>query len=237
MLNIWKDYFNIGGFPNIIKHNDIELSSQYFEDIIYKDIIHRYKIREIKEFKDMILFLFSNIGKIYSYASLSKISGIKSLSTIKNYLGYMENSFLIFQLSRFDYSLSKQKLSSHKIYASDNSFLKTVAFNFSENMGRRIENIVLIHLKRMYKEVYYHKNKGECDFIIKEGNNVTQAIQVTQFFEDKKQPHYERELAGLLEAMDQFNIDKGFILTESNRDQFYINGKCIQIMPVWEWMI
>lgn len=237
IFNLWKEYFVLGGFPNVIKNKDINLSAQYFDDIVHKHIIHRYKIREIKEFKNMIVFLFSNLGKNYSYSTLKKITEIKSLSTIKNYLDHLENSFLVYILSRFDYSISKQKLSSHKIYASDNIFLKSIAFNFSKNSGRRLENIVLIHLKRNYKEVFYHKNKHECDFIVKEGSKIIMAIQVTQFFDDPKQTNYEREINGLLEAMDMFDVKIGIILTENDSNILTINNKQIQILPVWEWML
>jgi len=160
-------------------NGDLELSREYFEDILNKDILVRYNVKEIKALKDLILFLFSNVSKIYSYSTLRSITGIRSLSTIKNYIDYFENVFLLQQVPRFDYSLKKQKASPSKIYAMDNSFLKTVAFNFSENKGQRLENLVFIELMRQEKEIYNHLEKKECDFVLKEGLKVTGVIQVT----------------------------------------------------------
>lgn len=78
--------------------------------MINKDILNRYKVREVKELKDLVLFLFSNIGGIYFYSTLKKECGIKSLSTIKNYIDYFENLFLLYQVGKFDYSIKKQKV-------------------------------------------------------------------------------------------------------------------------------
>ena len=229
------EYFNNGGFPLILKNDDIELSRQYFEDILNKDILNRYKVREVKELKDLVLFLFSNIGGIYSYSTLKRVCGIKSLSTIKNYIDYFENVFLLYQVGRFDYSIKKQKVSSSKIYVGDNSFLKTVSFNFSENIGQRLENLVYLELKRRYDEIYYHLDKNECDFVIKENLKITQAIQVSLKLDDPVTK--QREIAGLLEAMRRYKLKDGYILTLENEELLGPDNKKIIIKPIWKWLL
>jgi len=229
------EYFNNGGFPLILKNNDLELSRQYFEDILNKDILNRYRIREVKELKDLILFLFSNVGGIYSYSTLKKVCGIKSLSTIKNYIDYFQNVFLLYQVGRFDYSIKKQKVSSSKIYAGDTSFLKTVAFNFSENMGQRLENLVFLQLIRRYNEIYYHLDKKECDFVVKENLKITQAVQVSLRLDNPATK--KREIDGLLDAMAQYKLNEGYILTLEDDDLLKIKNKTIIIKPVWKWLL
>ncbi|MCJ7471500.1 MAG: hypothetical protein MUP02_01640 [Actinobacteria bacterium] len=103
------EYFINGGFPLILKNDDIELSRQYFEDILNKDILNRYKVREVKELKDLILFLFSNVGGIYSYSTLKKVSGIKSLSTIKNLLIISRRYFCYIRLENLIIPLRNKK--------------------------------------------------------------------------------------------------------------------------------
>ncbi len=229
------EYFNNGGFPLVLKNDDLELSGQYFDDILNKDILNRYRIREVKELKDLILFLFSNVGGIYSYSTLKQVCGIKSLSTIKNYIDYFQNVFLLYQVGRFDYSIKKQKVSSSKIYVGDNSFLKTVAFNFSENAGKRLENLVFLHLIRKHNEIYYHLNKKECDFIIKEDLKISQAIQVSL---DINNPiTRKREIDGLMEAMAEYKLNEGYILTLENENIVNIADKRIIIKPVWKWLL
>lgn len=231
----FSEYFNNGGFPLILKNDDIELSRQYFEDILNKDILNRYKVREVKELKDLILFLFSNIGGIYSYSTLKKVCGIKSLSTIKNYIDYFQNVFLVYQVGRFDYSIKKQKVSSSKIYVGDNSFLKTVSFNFSENTGKRLENLVFLQLKRRYDEIYYHLEKNECDFVIKENLKITQAIQVSQKLDNPVTK--QREIAGLMDAMKKYDLKEGYILTLEEEGSMELDNKNIYIKPIWKWLL
>ncbi len=235
LLKVFEEYFEKGGFPLIIKNNDLELSKQYFEDIVNKDIILRYNIKKIKELNDLILYLFSNVGKIYSYSTLKMISGIKSLSMIKNYIEYMKGVFLASTINRFDYSIKKQKVSSSKFYVLDNCFLKTVAFNFIENKGQRLENLVFIELLKSGFELYYHLDKNECDFIIKKGLKITNAIQVCLNLDNPLTK--KREITGLLEAMQKYNLKEGLILTLDKESEENINNKKIIIKPVWKWLL
>ena len=231
----FNEYFEKGGFPLVIINDDLSLSKQYFEDILNKDIIKRYGIKKVKELKDLILYLFSNVSKTYSYSTLKQISSIKSLSMINNYIEHLKNVFVASTINKFDYSIKKQRVSSSKFYVLDNSFLKTVAFNFSENTGKRLENLVFIELVRREVEVYYHLKKNECDFIIKEGLNITKAIQVCLILDNivtKK-----REIDGLCEALKEYNLKEGLILTLDKEEEFMIDGKKIIIKPVWKWLL
>lgn len=231
----FDEYFENGGFPLIIKNNDLELSKQYFEDILNKDVINRYGIKKIKEFNDLVIYLFSNVSKTYSYSTLKQVSGIKSLSMIKNYIDYLKNVFIASTINRFDYSIKKQKVSSSKFYVLDNSFLKTIAFNFSENAGKRLENLVFIELIRRGFEVYYHAEKNECDFVIKEGLNITKAIQVCLKLDNPVT--LERELSGLLEALRKYKLNDGLVLTLDKEGEIKKGDKNIIIKPVWKWLI
>ncbi|MEA1925313.1 MAG: ATP-binding protein [Candidatus Altiarchaeota archaeon] len=235
IFKLFLQYFEAGGFPVICRNEDIELSKQYFEDILNKDVLTRYQIRHIKEVKDLVIYLFSNTGKTYSYSTLKKITGIKSLSTIKNYIDYLRNVFLLYTINRFDYSIRKQKVSSSKPYIADNSFFKTISFNFSENRGRRMENLVFLQLLRQNKEVYYHNKKKECDFVVKQGLGISEAIQVC--FDLSDQGVRKREIGGLLEAMTSYKLKTGLILTLDSEDELEIENKKIITKPVWKWLL
>jgi len=164
------------------------------------------------------------------------VSGIKSLSTIKKYIDYLISVYLLYQIRRFDYSVKKQSVSSSKIYAGDNSFLKTVSFTFSENTGQKLENLVFLHFIRKGAEVYYHRGKKECDFVIKEGIQITGAVQVSAELHDPVVR--KREISGLMEAMDSYKLESGLILTmETEEPDILLNDKKIEILPVWKWML
>jgi predicted AAA+ superfamily ATPase len=182
LIGDFDHYMNFGGFPIVLKENDLELINSFFQDIIYRDIVARFKIYQVNELKQIGLYLMSNISKLFSYSTLQNISGVKSLSTIKDYLFYYEQSFLFMYIKKFDYSLKKQIMNSKKVYTIDNAFMHRIGLSFSENKGRALENIVYIELKRRGYDVFYHSGKNECDFIICEGLKVIQAIQVVYHF-------------------------------------------------------
>ena len=231
----FNEYFEKGGFPLVIINDDLTLSKQYFEDILNKDIIKRYNIKKVKELKDLILYLFSNVSKTYSYSTLKQVSSIKSLSMINNYIEYLKNVFVASTINKFDYSIKKQKVSSSKFYVLDNSFLKTVAFNFSENAGKRLENLVFIELVRRGNEIYYHAKKNECDFIIKEGLKITKAIQVCLILDNAVTK--KREVDGLIEAMKEYKLKEGLILTLDKEEGLVVEDKKITIKPVCKWLL
>ena len=234
LLKDFNSYFETGGFPLVVKENDTELINAYFQDILYRDIISRYRLTQVNEIKQIGLYFASNIGKLFSYSTLKEISGVKSLSSIKDYLFYYEQSYLFFYLKKFDYSVKKQIMNPKKVYTIDPAFAHRLGFNFSENKGRILENIVYLELLRRGKEVYYYSGKRECDFVVKEGLDIVEAIQVAYLVDVT---NYDSEYQGLQEAITTYNLKQGIILSY-NIDESFIQGNVgIEIMPVWKWLL
>ena len=102
------------------------------------------------------------------------------------------------------------------------------------NKGKIVENLVFVELKRRNKEIYYFLGENECDFLIKEGTNIKDAIQVCYSLDENNR---EREVEGLLEAMNKLKLKEGLILTREQEDEIRNKDKKIKIMPVWRWMI
>lgn len=234
IMKDYNQYFSVGGFPLVIKENDLELINSYFQDILYRDIISRYRLSQTREIKEIGLYFASNVGKIFSYSTLQSVTGVKSLSSINNYLGYYEQSYLFFFLKKFDYSVKKQIMNPKKVYSIDQAFIHRLGFNFSENKGRILENIVYVELLRRGKEVYYHAGKYECDFLIKEGLQIVEAIQVVYSLNSL---NYQREYNGLKEAMNTFGIKQGLILVNEMSVSAEMNTGEINTEYVWKWLL
>ncbi|MDY0198796.1 MAG: ATP-binding protein [Tenuifilaceae bacterium] len=236
---IMKDlnqYMLSGGFPLVVKENDTEILNAYFQDIIYRDIIARYRITQVNEVRQIGLYLISNLGKLFSYSTLQKISGVKSSSSIKDYLEYFEQSYLFFYLKKFDYSVRKQVMNPKKAYTIDSGFANRLGFSFSENKGRIIENIVYLELLRQGKEVYYYAERNECDFLVKEGFSINHAIQVCYSIDVNS---ISREFDGLTDAMQTHNIKNGLLITfdQESSDIDYQIPQGINIIPLWRWLL
>ena len=234
LLKDFNHYFETGGFPLVVKENDIELINAYFQDILYRDIISRYRITQVNEIKQIGLYFASNIGKLFSYSTLQEISGVKSKSSIMDYLYYYEQSYLFFYLKKFDYSVKKQIMNPKKVYTIDPAFAHRLGFNFSENKGRILENIVFLELLRRRKEVYYHSGKKECDFVVKKGLDIVEAIQVSYQVDIN---NHEREYQGLQEAMDTYGLKEGLLLTYNIENSYIPKNVGIKVLPVWEWLL
>jgi uncharacterized protein len=234
LLNDLNAYLETGGFPLAVKEKDSEIAHALFQDILYRDILVRYKLSKVEEVKQIALYLASNTGKLFSYATLKTISGLKSLSSVKNYLQYFEASYLFYYLKKFDYSVKKQIMNSRKVFAVDNAIPNRLGFRFSENKGRLLENAVFIELKRRGCELNYFSEKYECDFLVKENLHITEAIQVTYGLNAE---NFNREIGGLAEAIQSFDIPKGTLIVFDDNKYMIDLPAGVSVIPAYEWLL
>ncbi len=233
-------YLLEGGYPAPVaqKVPREPLLQNYYESMIFRDVVERYKIKEIKKLKLLANLLFESTSREISYTRLTnKLRSLGfslSKNTVIEYISYFEDAYLFFQNLKYDYSLIKQLGSIKKIYCIDNGLLNAVSFSFSENPGKLLENLVYGELRRQGKQIYYHKGKNECDFIIAEKNKVVTAIQVTHKLTDENQ---KRELDGLREAAETYALTRGILLTSDQEEIKKVQGITIQILPVWKWLL
>ena len=234
-------YLQIGGFPKIVLTRDEllrkELLAQYFNDILTKDIRDRYKLKEAGKLKNLALFFAANFTRPYTFRKVKALSEIPlSLDTIHRFSHYLENSFLVDFLSRFSYSLKNRMQTSRKVYFADNGLRNSVAFKFSSDTGKLLENAVFHHLKQQRKEIYYYQEKQEVDFVVKEGLKITGLINVSSSLEDKET--YLRETAALKEGMRYFKQKEATLITlEGKAKTIRDEGFTILIVPFYQWAI
>lgn len=227
-------YMEWGGFPLIIEEEDLEIVNSYFQDILYRDIVVRFNIVQVDEIRQIALYLFSNTGKLFSYRRLQEMAGIKSSSTVKRYLDYLEDAFLFIYLKKFDYSIRKQIANSRKVYAIDTAFSNRLGFHFSENKGRQLESIVLLELLRHGNEVFYHHRNRECDFVIRRGNDIVMAIQVCYHL---NATNLDREVGGLLEAMETYQLTSGLLITSDGSEVDIDLPQGIALIACWDFLL
>ena len=235
IIKYFHHYVSIGGFPLYIRNLNTQYLKSLYESILYRDIMVRNNLTNEREILELIYYLASNVSKLASFNSLAKIAGISDASTIKNYLTFFQNSYLVFNINKYDYSIKKQIQNPKKIYFIDLALVSRLGFSFSDNRGRMLENLVFLELKRQGKSIYYHRQKFECDFLIKEINKITQAIQVTVSLSEKET--YKHELKGLVEAMDSYGLVYGLVLTENEESLIEHDGKKITVLPIWKWLL
>src|SRR3989344_610201 len=226
-----KNYLELGGFPAVLEKPEEykkELLEQYFDDIIYKDIIDRFNLNSQKT-KDIALFFMTNFTSLASLRNIRNSLKISS-DTVKDYLSYFKEAFLFFTLDHFSYSFKEQKTRASKVYCIDNGLRNAVSFKFSKDFGKLAENIVFVELKRRQKDIYYWQNKGEVDFIMKNKDNSLEAMNVSFTNEIN-----DREVKSLIEFKKEYKkkIKKIIIITNDLEKK----EKGIEFIPLWKWLL
>ncbi len=218
-----------------------------YEDIITKDCLKRYPIREEQAFRRLAQYLISNYAQEFSYSKLSGIVGIKDFHTVSNYVNYLKESFLLLVLERYSPKLKEQIIAPKKAYVVDHGLSLAVGFTVSENRGRIFENAVLIELMRRRSRgadincFYYKDHQGrEVDFVVKEGLKVKELIQVC--YDLSNEETKARELRGLVEASKELRCTNLILITsdtekEEALEQNFGIKAMVRYVPLWKWLL
>jgi predicted AAA+ superfamily ATPase len=252
-LCLFLQYFENGGYPAVAKNGNVQLCQSYFEECLQKGISARYNIQDSKGLKEIAIFLVSNAASEYSLDTLKKVSGIENEETIRFYLDCLEEIFLFYRIPKlnnsnekegnpdFSEETRKEADSRYKVYVGDTGFFKAVNPNYPDSLGLRFENLVFLELLRREKQIFYGGDDKECDFLIKEraSQKISAAIQVSTYFGSPGVR--ERELLGLMEALDNYELSEGLILTLDDNEVLKVEGrtgeKKIIVKSAWRWML
>ena len=241
IMKTLQEYLEIGGFPEAYKFGK-GMISKIYEDILTKDILLRYNITKKEEIKKLAKYLITNSSEEITYSKLTRIFNIKHVSTISNWISYLENTFLVFKLERFDFKLKQQFIAPKKVYCVDSGLMNSIGFKFSENRGKVIENEVALELQRRKArensfEVYYWKDyqQNEVDFVIKCGKKVEQLIQVSYI--NSKEEIKEREIKALIKASKELRCKNLVVITWDYEIEEKFEGEIIKFIPLWKWLL
>ena len=241
LLKLLKEYLEFGGFPEIVLSDQkTDILSQYYIDIISRDVVERYNLRESNTVENLGKYMITNIGSLFSYGKTAKFfsGSLKirvSTASIPSYTKHLEEVFLIFLVPIFSYKIREQMQYPRKTYCVDTGLGNAISFKFSEDTGKIMENMVFLELKRRRKSIFYWKGKGEVDFVIKEGLNVAHLMQVC--YDVKNEETKKRETAALIEAMNEFGLKEGHVITWDYDNEETVDNKKIVYLPLWKWLL
>ena len=226
------NYIHQGGFPEMLKTGMPEVLMNVFNDIVIRDIALRYNIKNTSTLQQLAVWLISNTGKPMTGNSLRKLFSVGSSSSIMEYLLHFSDAYLFFFVPKFSYSQKVRMVNPKKVYSIDNGLVEANSVSFSNDKGRLLENMVYLQLRRRTREIYYYAEKKECDFIIFGRRKLPDLYQVSW---QLGQDNLDRELAGLTEAMDFFNVNEGTAITHDQTDLFRIGKKIVTLIPFYKW--
>ena len=213
LYNQLREYLEFGGFPKIVleknKHNKRILLAEYFNSIVERDIVLRHQVKNIKDIREIISFVFANISKQTSTYKLEKNFGISS-QNIRRYFEYFNEAFLLQFAPFFSYSVKKQIYNPQKIFSIDTGLRNAVSFKFSDDIGKLLENIVFVEFLRKKEKPYYWENGTEVDFLIRKGYQVSELFNICYSLEDEQT--LDREIKSLEKGMAEFKKSKAKLI-------------------------
>lgn len=229
-----ESYLKTGGIPEFIKTALPDIIYTLVDDILLRDIALRHAVRDISALRQLTGYLITNIGNLVSANKLVGMFEIKSATTFLEYFSFLKDAYLLDFVPLYNHSLKVQGRNPKKVYVLDMGIYSEVALSTSDNLGRRLENLVFLYLRQKYKQIYYYKNRGECDFITMERGKLKEAIQVCLNINDE---NFNRELLGVMEAMQDLNIKTGYMITMNQGDVFEKNGMTIRMLQAHDFLM
>ena len=247
ILRELREYLFYGGMPEIVlseKGKKYLLIDEYFQTFVTRDVFERYNIRNREVIKTLINMLLNS-----TYFTVSKLHNtLNSLgykigkATLLNYVSYLSQTFFIDFLEVFSPSIKRALQAPRKVYFIDNFFLTKHSSKFSQNLGRLMENVVFLELRRRQNkrptmEIYYWKDYygKEVDFVVREGLRVKELIQVT--YASGIDEMNRREIKGLLKASKELKCKDLSVITWDHEGEEKAKGKEIKFIPLWKWLL
>ncbi len=235
-------YLKDGGFPETIQYDSDfrrRVLQEYFNVLIYRDLLERYEIKNLAALKFFLKRVLASATKQLSVNTIYnelKSSGFKiGKNQLYDWLDACQNIYLAFVLKKHFHSVTGRELGERKVYAIDSGLLNALNYRFSDDTGKALEQAVFLELRRQGKDIYFYKDRVECDFIAKEGTAVTEAIQVSLSLSDTKTR--KREIRGLLECCKAFGLKEGLIITGDTSEESEQDGVAIKIVPLHRWLL
>lgn len=238
--NLLMEYMNFGGYPRVVLEDRLDEKAAVIEDIyrsyIEKDIAFLLRLERIDALKDLVRLLASQIGNLINLTELSQSTGL-SLPTLKNYLYYLEKTFIIKKITPFYRNIRKEISRSPVVYFYDLGLRNFVIGLFGRliipaDMGFLFENLVLnlIQDKFPHADIHFWRTSdgAEVDFIIELPDRI---IPVEVKFKDLKEIKIGRSLKSFVL---KYSPSEAWIVNLSLQGEEKLEGVTLRFMPFWE---
>lgn len=241
IINLAYKYLTEGSFPEALKFDrdtKTKLLQQYFNVMIFRDIVERYNISNIEALKFFIKKIFASITKPLSvnkiYNDLKSLGYNISNKYLYEFSNHCNAIFLTQNINKFNFSEIKQEKSDKKAYVIDNGLISAIEFSVSQNHGKLLENLVALEFLKNEKKIFYFKNNYECDFIV-DDNNTFLPVQVCYELNDSDTK--ERELRALYEACKEIDSKTGIIITFDTEETLVYREINVTIVPFYKYFL
>ena len=230
------EYLSIGGFPAYVESRQRMVLSELFNDILYRDIVVRYSLKDAAPIKGLAPYLLAHVGCRISPSRIKDSVHVASASTILEYFNYLEETYLVQRIPRFAASQKASMSAPKKVYACDTGLVSAIESIDEANLGHKLENLVYLKLRNPDDSMFYFVNDAdgtECDFVIERRDGTFGAVQVCW---ELSRDNEEREINGALRAMERFGLKEAVLVTRDQSDLISEGGRIIRVVPAWKWL-
>jgi predicted AAA+ superfamily ATPase len=245
LLGLLAEWIQKGGYPEVVV-NRVEHKGYLrtlFDGVLMKDVVKRYNVRNTRALRNLGFYLLTTHSASLpqaattSFNELKRVLGFSSVATLEKYVSFLEEAFIVFEITRFSFKPREQMRSPRKFYAYDTGMADAVKFKISDDIGRFLENVVAIELKRRDEEFYYLRTSGdkEVDFVVKRGREVVELIQVCYDISDPKVE--KRGLSALTRAAQGLHCNSLSVITWDDKRTLSKNGFDVRLIPIAEWLL
>ncbi len=228
-----EDFLTIGGYPENVLQPSIDYMNNLIDDIIARDIVRLHKMKRADVLKNLFTIMAGTVGSRSSFNKIAKLLGI-TVDTVKEYVSYFEEAFLIQLLTKWSPSQADKIYAQKKIYLYDTG-IKTLLTG-SGDMGAKVENLIFRHLlKNNVNNVgYYAESERELDFAC--GNFTSpKAIEVKY---DSRFDWQDKRFRGVKLFLKRYPQTKKItIITKDVEETIQDNKVTISIIPAWKYLL
>jgi len=227
-------YLEWGSFPETCgKPPEVArlILQQSFEDIIARDVVSRRGVRDARALRALAHYALTNVGNELSVTQTAKTLGI-SAETVREYLGYLEEVYLVFGVPYASPSLKVVNRRNEKMYAVDCGLRNVVSLRFSRDLGRSAENLAFLWLRHQGLAPRYWRNGAEVDFVVDAGGR---RLPINVCCTDSIPA---REWNSLQADMAALGASEGLIVS----DDLYLEPRTtgdgrVAVMPLWYFLL
>ncbi len=251
---LFEEYIEYGGYPEVVLESEIykkqKILADYYDAIIYRDLMERYKLKNGFLVKHFLKTLIKNNGKSISISKIYKDFTSQRIKTtpdmLYHLLNILQETGIFYLVYRYDLSYRREMNSKPKIYLHDLGLFSIITRG---DISIRYENLVFLQLQRQiiqnpFRTIGYWRSskREEIDFIVRDRDDVKELIQVSV---DISEPETRnREISSLVKGIKEINaltglsIHFGTIITQFfHQDSIYEHEIKIQVKSLQKWLL
>jgi len=238
LVKLFEEYMLFGGFPEVVFLDEsikVKTLQEYFEVMLYRDIVERYSVKDVKVLKYFLKRLAESAGRFFSvnriYNELKSMGFRIGKDTLYSYLEYAEASYVVKLLKKHYRSVAKAEIGEKKVYLIDTGILNSIRLFEKQSYGVLLENLIFREFLPFVKSMTVFKERKECDFVLDD----KVALQVC--FDPTDSITLHREIEGLKEACQYFGLKVGYIISYDTKEEIIKNHLKIYILPAYEVLL